>query len=64
MNMIDSILEEFIKKNAPDDNVAVLWNLQLCSNVDKLFETLLDNQEINYKKRKRVMDICRDWAVK
>ena len=40
------------------------WNLQLCSNVDKLFETLLDNQEINYKKRKRVMDICRDWAVK
>jgi len=37
MNMIDSILEEFIKKNAPDDNVAVLWNLQLCSNVDKLF---------------------------
>ena len=36
-------------------------NLQLISGVDKTFETLLTNKKINFKKRKRVMDICRDW---
>lgn len=36
-------------------------NLQLGSGIDKLFETLLDNPEINYKRRQRVMDLCRDW---
>jgi len=36
-------------------------NLQLGGGIDKLFETLLDNGEINYKRRQRVMDICRDW---
>lgn len=35
-------------------------NLQLESKVDKLFETLIDNKEINFKNRQRVMDICRD----
>ena len=37
-------------------------NLQLESGVDKVFEELLDNKTINYKNRKRVMDICRDWC--
>ena len=36
-------------------------NYQLCVKVDKLFEKLLDNKEINLYNRKRVMDICRDW---
>jgi len=35
-------------------------NLQLESKVDKLFETLIDNNRINFKSRQRVMDICRD----
>jgi asparagine synthetase B (glutamine-hydrolysing) len=38
-------------------------NLQLGSNIDKLFETLIDNKKINFKNRKRVMDICRDWST-
>jgi len=37
-------------------------NLQLGSGVDKLFEKLLNVKEINFKNRKRVMDICRDWT--
>jgi hypothetical protein len=36
-------------------------NMQLCANIDHLFEKLLNNAEINFKKRGRVMDICRDW---
>ena len=36
-------------------------NLQLESKVDELFELLLANDKINFKKRTRVMDICRDW---
>ena len=36
-------------------------NYQLCAKVDKLFEKLLDNKQINLYNRKRVMDICRDW---
>ena len=38
-------------------------NLQLESGIDKLFETLIDNKEINFKNRQRVMDICRDWYL-
>jgi len=37
-------------------------NLHLNAGVDKLFETLLNNPEINFKGRKRMMDICRDWS--
>jgi len=39
-------------------------NLHLAAGVDKLFETLLNNPEINFKKRKRMMDVCRDWYKK
>ncbi len=38
-------------------------NLQLGAGIDKLFETLLDNRKVNFKNRKRVMDICRDWST-
>lgn len=38
-------------------------NLQLGSGIDKLFETLLNDNEINFKNRKRIMDICRDWNI-
>lgn len=37
-------------------------NLHLNAGVDKLFETLLNNPEINFKGRKRMMDVCRDWS--
>ena len=37
-------------------------NLQLASGVDKVFEGLLNNKKINFRNRKRVMDICRDWS--
>ena len=37
-------------------------NLQLGGGVDKLFEKLIDDKFINFKFRKRVMDICRDWS--
>ena len=31
-------------------------------NIRALFETLIDDKFINFKFRKRVMDICRDWS--
>ena len=39
-------------------------NLQLGAGVDKIFERLLDNKTINFKNRKRVMDLARDWSTK
>jgi NH3-dependent NAD+ synthetase len=36
-------------------------NLQLDSDIDKLFETLLDDKEINFKNRSRILDISKDW---
>ena len=37
-------------------------NLQLASGIDKVFEGLLNNNKINFRNRKRVMDMCRDWS--
>ena len=37
-------------------------NLHLGGGVNKLFETLLNNPDINFNERKRMMDICRDWS--
>ena len=37
-------------------------NLHLNAGVDKLFETLLNNPEINFRNRKRIMDVCKDWS--
>ena len=39
-------------------------NYQLCAEIDHYFEKLIDNKKINFKNRKRVMDICRDWYEK
>lgn len=36
-------------------------NLQIDSKITDLFESLIDDKEINFRGRKRVMDICRDW---
>lgn len=36
-------------------------NLQLGAGVDKAFETLLQCKEINFKNRKRMLDVYRDW---
>lgn len=36
-------------------------NLQLGSGVDKCFEKLLQCKEINFKNRKRMLDVYRDW---
>ena len=38
-------------------------NLQIDCGIVSLFETLIDNKEINFKNRKRVMDICKDWNL-
>ena len=39
-------------------------NLHLGSNINKLFETLLLDADINFNNRKRMMDVCRDWYKK
>ena len=39
-------------------------NLHLAAGIDKLFKTLLNNNEINFKGRKRMMDVCWDWYKK
>ena len=36
-------------------------NLQIDSGIVNLFESLLPNKEINFKNRRRIMDVCRDW---
>jgi len=38
-------------------------NLQLGAGVNKLFEKLLENTEINFKSRKRMMDVASDWYL-
>ena len=45
-------------------NIKPHLNLQLASGVDDVFLTLLDNKKINFKKRERIMDICRDWNIR
>ena len=39
-------------------------NLHLGANINKLFETLLEDDDINFNNRKRMMDVCRDWYEK
>ena len=38
-------------------------NLHLNAGIDKLFEKLLNNPEINFKNRKRMMDVSKDWST-
>ena len=44
-------------------NIKKHLNLQIDCGIVDLFETLIHNKEINFKGRKRVMDICRDWNL-
>ena len=44
-------------------NIKPHKNLQIESKVDELFETLLDNKNINFKNRSRIMDVCKDWSL-
>ena len=37
-------------------------NLQMNTGIQPLFETLLQNPQINYRQRTRVMDVCKDWT--
>jgi asparagine synthetase B (glutamine-hydrolysing) len=39
-------------------------NLQIGSGIIKLFETLLNNKDINFKNRTRMLDVYRDWYEK
>ena len=39
-------------------------NLQLESKINNVFEYLLDDEQINFKARSRIMDICRDWVTR
>ena len=39
-------------------------NLHLAAGIDKLFETLLNNPDINFNDRTRMMDVSRDWYKK
>ena len=50
---------EFAKLN----KIKTHLNLQLESKTDILFESLLNDNEVNFKRRKRTMDICRDWSM-
>ena len=43
------------------DKVENHLNLQIGSGVNKLFGTLLNNKEINFKNRSRMLDVYRDW---
>mgnify|MGYP001022779474 FL=1 len=56
--------KEIIRKDFTElekyGNIKQHQNLHLNAGVDKLFETLLNNSEINFKNRKRMMDVCRD----
>ena len=45
-------------------NIKPHTNLHLGAGINKLFETLLNNREINFNNRKRMMDVCLDWKNK
>ena len=38
-------------------------NLQLGAGIDIAFESLLSDSVVNFKNRKRIMDVCRDWNI-
>jgi len=54
----DAFKEEFSRITNVKDHI----NLQLGSNIDHLFETLLDDKMLNNRGRKRVMDLASDYA--
>jgi asparagine synthetase B (glutamine-hydrolysing) len=54
----DAFKEEFDRVTSVKDHI----NLQLGSNIDHLFEKLLDDKMLNNRGRKRVMDLASDYA--
>ncbi len=54
----DAFCAEFARLSTVKDHI----NLQLGSNIDHLFEKLLDDKMLNNRKRKRVMDLASDYA--
>ena len=54
----DAFIDEFSRLKPVKDHI----NLQLGSNIDHLFETLLDDKMLNNRGRKRVMDLASDYA--
>jgi len=60
--------KEIIRKDFTElekcGNIRQHQNLHLNAGIDKLFETLLNNSEINFNNRNRMMDVCRDWYKK
>ena len=61
------IQKHFIRKNFTElkkfGTIKPHQNLHLNAGVDKLFEKLLNNPEINFKNRKRMMDVSKDWST-
>lgn len=53
----DAFANEFKKAGSVKKHL----NLQIESGITELFETLLDNREINFNRRSRMMDVYRDW---
>ena len=44
-------------------NVKKHLNFLTVCGIIELFESLIDDPQVNFKNRKRIMDICRDWNV-
>ena len=58
------VREAFKKEFDKVGKVKLHSNLQIESKINKLFEELIDNENINFKGRKRIMNICKDWSTK
>ena len=51
------------KKELKKIKVKPHLNLQKVGKVDILFERLLENKKINFKRRSRMMDVYKDWSM-
>jgi asparagine synthetase B (glutamine-hydrolysing) len=58
-HVISDFGQEFKAIGKPKPHI----NLQLGAGVDKAFESLLQSTEINFKNRKRMLDVYRDWKL-
>jgi len=58
------VREAFKKEFSIIGKVKKHINLQLGAEINKLFENLIDDEEVNFKNRSRVMDFCKDWYTK
>ena len=56
------VREEYADELSKIGKVKPNINLQIGSDIDHLFETLLNNHKINFKNRTRMMDVIRDWC--